>query len=451
MRVKRDYTTAGKNAEEIIAANDVANMVSGDDANVEMDALDPTKIPVCSADWGGRGCRVLGCKEDIYSQRPVNLKYRLCQTHKSAPALIHQGKPKRFCSQCSMLRQLADFNGRGRACTTCLKITASRRERTAKKKKSSHSIKELNLNTFSNPKHNESTNAGDAPADGTLTETPHEIATATPSSATLENAQLEPFMALSGLAELLRNNGNIESGATVAAMTTAATPRSTRTDQNHQNQQLQQLQELATTIDPSLPPILSTLADADDADGAITANIGMNHNSVEPSESPQITNSDELLQQENAMAALLAVAATTTCPQDLAPDSVSDAREGSLDPYCALVSSAEHADPSIEPQWQAQLPQQQQHQPPPTSTPPAFYCLNEAHTTQPSAIVAKRLELKQQRVLAELRLARMNLELARLEEDIHKLSDKEQQQHQQEQQQQPAVAAYGDSAPNGAV
>ncbi|KAL4524714.1 hypothetical protein Ndes2437B_g03509 [Nannochloris sp. 'desiccata'] len=416
----------GKGYNVGMDAQDLANKIPGKKSNtIEVDALDFTKIPACSADWGGRGCRVIGCREDIYSQRAVNLKYRLCKTHKSASALLIQGVPKRFCSQCSTFRQLADFNGRMRACMTCL------RSRSASRSKRGFA------NTVSNPNHNGGTTCG-GPAGGYFTEQQQLNAAALPYSAILEHAQIEAIMAGAALAEILQNNGNSEPVATAAAVETAAAARFAGTDHQHQNQQRQ---ELATTVYPPLPRIVSSRSTTGAA-GAVTASTYINPNSFQPSVSPATMTTGELLQQESAMAALLAAtaAAATTGALVLAPAAILNARKECLSPYHGFLNGAEELGLSIQLRRQTESSQQQQpQQPPQFLMPSAFHSVVEAHhrshptaattstmtastpTTQPSVIVAKGLELKQQRVLAELHLAKTNLELARVQEDIHRL------------------------------
>lgn len=418
-------------------AQDIASDVPGNNASVEMDELDLTSVPVCNADWGGRGCRVLGCKEDIYSQRAVNLKYRLCKTHKGAPALLMQGVPKRFCSQCSTFRQLTDFNGRMRACIACL------RSRSA-----SRGIKKGTFHTLSNSNHNGSTTTGAIPANGSLIsqqqQQQQENAAAMRSSANLENAQIDAIMA-GALAEILWNNGKSEPAATTAAIAMGAAIRSASTpSQNHENQQ-QQVEELAATVYPSPSNILSTTSTA--ADGAIAADIYTNQNSFESSLSPPTMTTSEMLQQESVMAALLAVVATTSGALACPPAAVFNAREDSLNPYHAFANGSEYPVLPMQSTWQAQPPQQlqQPRQQAPFSMPPPFHSVTPSiPSTQASSIVANWLELKRQRVLAEQHLARTNLELAQIEEDIHRISYK-----QQQQQEQATVAANGARAPDG--
>ena len=80
------------------------------------------QIPVVNTSWGGRGCRVIGCDADLSKQKTTNRKYRLCQVHKSSEALLVDGTMCRFCSQCSTLRPVMNFEENKRACKECVTI-----------------------------------------------------------------------------------------------------------------------------------------------------------------------------------------------------------------------------------------------------------------------------------------------------------------------------------------
>jgi hypothetical protein len=76
-------------------------------------------IPEVNTSWGGEGCRVIGCDADLSDQKIINRKYRLCQVHKPAEALLVDGTLCRFCSQCSSLRPVVNFEETKRACKDC--------------------------------------------------------------------------------------------------------------------------------------------------------------------------------------------------------------------------------------------------------------------------------------------------------------------------------------------
>jgi hypothetical protein len=76
-------------------------------------------IPEVNTSWGGEGCRVIGCDADLSDQKIINRKYRLCQVHKPAEALLVDGTLCRFCSQCSSLRPVVNFEETKRACKEC--------------------------------------------------------------------------------------------------------------------------------------------------------------------------------------------------------------------------------------------------------------------------------------------------------------------------------------------
>jgi hypothetical protein len=381
------------------------------------DGIDLANVPVCSADWGGRGCRVIGCEEDIYSQRAVNLKYRLCKTHKSAEVLLVNGLPKRFCSQCSTFKLVSDFNGKMRACRTCLRHRSE-----------SRSVKREFLNTFMAADHS-GVPQPQSTFGGTVS-----------SAAVMENAQIEAFMAGAALAEILRNNGDREPVATAAAMANAAAKRGA----SHQPLR-----------------IVST--------SATTANGDINQTGLQ---SPVPSLTTEALQQESALAALLAAAAATAGTPTLAAPGNDNNTPPS--PYQAFLDDAKESVPSPQPhqqppqQQQQQQPPQQQPPPPPQQQqqqplPPPFLAAPEFHslvqmhhlqqdpisttasisTSRQEYIISQGFELKRQRVLAELHLARTNLELAQVEEEIYKIRQKQQQQQQQRNSAAAAIGAGG--------
>lgn len=73
--------------------------------------------------WGSKGCRVIGCDANLSEQKFINRKYRLCQAHKACGALLVNDTPCRFCSQCSSLRPVDNFDGKRRSCKTCSSTT----------------------------------------------------------------------------------------------------------------------------------------------------------------------------------------------------------------------------------------------------------------------------------------------------------------------------------------
>jgi hypothetical protein len=90
-------------------------------------------IPEVNTRWGGDGCRVIGCESDLSKEKVTNKKYRLCQTHKACDALLINGTPCRFCSQCSSLRPVLDFEGAKRGCKACSKSTTKKTSRFSSK------------------------------------------------------------------------------------------------------------------------------------------------------------------------------------------------------------------------------------------------------------------------------------------------------------------------------
>lgn len=77
-------------------------------------------------------CRVIGCTTDLRRQTASNVKNRLCQAHWSASVLEFRGVLNRFCSKCTRLRSLPEFEGEKRTCRKCLlSHTARRRAREA--------------------------------------------------------------------------------------------------------------------------------------------------------------------------------------------------------------------------------------------------------------------------------------------------------------------------------
>jgi hypothetical protein len=52
------------NVPDIAPGGVVDGSIENDDT-IGMNAVEVANPPVVSADWGGRGCRVIGCTEDI--------------------------------------------------------------------------------------------------------------------------------------------------------------------------------------------------------------------------------------------------------------------------------------------------------------------------------------------------------------------------------------------------
>jgi hypothetical protein len=328
------------------------------------------------------------------------------------------GLPKRFCSQCSTFKHIADFNGKMRACRSCLTHRSANR-----------TVKREFLNAFGanqNP-HGGAAMPAAAAGGGQYNYT-GQLNGQMASPDTVENAQFDAFMAGAALAEILRNNGNTEPVATAAAMAAAAAARA--------SQQQQQQQNVGNAFPPP-PRIISTT----------NPNTGLQQNPLRP------TAPADLLQQESALAALLAAATTSapTFPPALANLRVPPSYQTLLGTNNAANLTNNTA--ALLQQQQQQLPHQQQ----PSWTQPAFHSLVEMHqlqhtnpaaitaihTTQGASFIEKDLELKRLRVLAELHLAKTNLELAQVEEDINKL------RYRQQQQQAAAAAAAAAAAGNG--
>jgi hypothetical protein len=89
----------------------------------------PETIPEVNRRWGGQGCRVIGCKANLSKEKFTNKKYRLCRVHKACEELLLNGTPCRFCSQCSSLRPVLNFEGAKRGCKACSPTKDKKRSR----------------------------------------------------------------------------------------------------------------------------------------------------------------------------------------------------------------------------------------------------------------------------------------------------------------------------------
>jgi hypothetical protein len=107
-------------------------------------------IPEVNTVWGGEGCRVIGCESDLSKEKVTNKKYRLCQAHKACDALSLNGTLCRFCSQCSSLRPVSDFEGAKRGCKACssIKRTSRRSSKTQKIGKEGGAEQTCNASAF---------------------------------------------------------------------------------------------------------------------------------------------------------------------------------------------------------------------------------------------------------------------------------------------------------------
>ncbi|KAL4437413.1 hypothetical protein ABPG75_004552 [Micractinium tetrahymenae] len=81
---------------------------------------------------GHSACRVPGCTEPLVGA--YNQKYKICRTHFGAPSFrLHDGRPHRFCQQCSRIQPLEDFEGAKLSCREGLaRHTQRRKERQAR-------------------------------------------------------------------------------------------------------------------------------------------------------------------------------------------------------------------------------------------------------------------------------------------------------------------------------
>ncbi|GLI65170.1 hypothetical protein VaNZ11_008626, partial [Volvox africanus] len=65
-------------------------------------------------------CKVLGCASDLASAPKTHQRFRLCNLHIKAPAILVDGVASRFCQQCSRFHPLTEFHGTNRTCRMML-------------------------------------------------------------------------------------------------------------------------------------------------------------------------------------------------------------------------------------------------------------------------------------------------------------------------------------------
>ena len=85
----------------------------------------PRKVPKNALDADAEAiCSVSGCKAVLGSSggKRYNLKYRLCDEHLKAPQVEIEGKPHRFCQQCSKFHPCSEFDGTQRSCRQTLEM-----------------------------------------------------------------------------------------------------------------------------------------------------------------------------------------------------------------------------------------------------------------------------------------------------------------------------------------
>ncbi|GLI60188.1 hypothetical protein VaNZ11_002254 [Volvox africanus] len=65
-------------------------------------------------------CKVSGCSSDLASAPKTHQRFRLCNLHIKAPAILVDGVASRFCQQCSRFHPLTEFHGTNRTCRMML-------------------------------------------------------------------------------------------------------------------------------------------------------------------------------------------------------------------------------------------------------------------------------------------------------------------------------------------
>lgn len=71
-------------------------------------------------------CQVEGCCSCLQEEKSYNRRCRICEAHKTAMFVAHQGLLQRFCAQCAKLHPVEFFKGNQRNCQAAL---AQRRDR----------------------------------------------------------------------------------------------------------------------------------------------------------------------------------------------------------------------------------------------------------------------------------------------------------------------------------
>jgi hypothetical protein len=67
-----------------------------------------------------RRCRVPSCSADVTQMKNYNIRYRICEQHRSAPSVMVEGLEQRFCQMCARFHDLSEFDGELHAITFCV-------------------------------------------------------------------------------------------------------------------------------------------------------------------------------------------------------------------------------------------------------------------------------------------------------------------------------------------
>ena len=78
------------------------------------DAAPAAAAAAATADAGPLGrrlCRVPSCSADVSHAKSFNRRYRICETHRSAPSVVVDGQRQRFCQMCAKFHEISEFEG----------------------------------------------------------------------------------------------------------------------------------------------------------------------------------------------------------------------------------------------------------------------------------------------------------------------------------------------------
>jgi hypothetical protein len=75
------------------------------------------------------GCQVEGCTASPGTFQSYHQRYRICEPHLKAIAVVREGVEQRFCQQCGRFQLLSEFDGDKRSCRARLDKHNARRRR----------------------------------------------------------------------------------------------------------------------------------------------------------------------------------------------------------------------------------------------------------------------------------------------------------------------------------